>query len=140
MYNFSSRGGPNAPAPYKVPASTISPTILLRDGRVEIVVGSPGSAAIPPAIVQTIMYTIDYGLDPMQAVRMPRIIPNATGRLQIEDGFSNDVLAAARRYGYDVATAPPTDRAFGGVHVIVRVGDRWVGAADPRRDGEVRGY
>lgn len=140
MYNFSSRGGPNAPAPYKVPASTISPTILLRDGRVEMVVGSPGSAAIPPAIVQTIMYTIDYGLDPMQAVRMPRIIPNAAGRLQIEDGFSNDVLAAARRFGYDVATAPPTDMAFGGVHVIARVGNRWVGAADPRRDGEVRGY
>ena len=140
MYNFSSRGGPNAPAPYKTPASTISPTILLRDGRVEMVVGSPGSAAIPPAIVQTIMYTLDYGLDPMQAVRMPRIIPSATGRLQIEDGFSNEVLAAARRFGYDVATAPPTDMAFGGVHVIARVGNRWVGAADPRRDGEVRGY
>ncbi|HVX41426.1 MAG TPA: gamma-glutamyltransferase [Gemmatimonadaceae bacterium] len=141
MYNFSRNdSGPNAAAPNKIPASTIAPTILLRDGRVRMVVGSPGSAAIPPAIVQTIVYTLDYGLDPMQALRMPRIIPNAASRLEIEDGFSNEVLASARALGYDVVTSPPTSMLFGGVHVIARIGNAWVGAADPRRDGEVRGY
>jgi gamma-glutamyltranspeptidase/glutathione hydrolase len=57
--------------------------------------GDSSANAAAPAIVQTIIYTLDYGLDPMQAVRMPRIIPNAAGRLQIEDGFSNEVLAEA---------------------------------------------
>jgi gamma-glutamyltranspeptidase/glutathione hydrolase len=141
MYNFArSDSSPNAAAPFKIPASTIAPTILLQGGRVQMVVGSPGSAAIPPAIVQTIVYTLDYGLDPLQALRMPRIIPNAAGRLQIEDGFANEVLDHARRMGFDVVAGPPTDMSFGGVHVITRVGSRWVGAADPRRDGEVRGY
>lgn len=140
MYNFSREAtSPNAGAPFKTPASTIAPTLVLGDGRIQMVVGSPGSLAIPPAIVETIVYTMDYGLDPLQALRMPRIIPNAN-RLQIEDGFSNEVLAHARGMGFDVVALPPTDMAFGGVHVITRVGSRWVGAADPRRDGEVRGY
>jgi gamma-glutamyltranspeptidase/glutathione hydrolase len=141
MYNFArNEASPNAAAPFKVPASTIAPTILLSNGRVEEVVGSPGSAAIPPAIVQTIIYTLDYHLDPLQALRMPRIIPSASGQLQIEDGFSNEVLARAHGMGFDVVAGRPTDMTFGGVHVITRVGSRWVGAADPRRDGEVRGY
>jgi gamma-glutamyltranspeptidase/glutathione hydrolase len=114
--------------------------MLLRDGRVEMVVGSPGSAAIPPAIVETIVYTLDYGLDPLQALRMPRVIPSAGGRVQIEDGFAPEVLARAHARFDEIATSPPVDQGFGGVHVLVRSGGRWVGAADPRRSGEVRGY
>ena len=141
MFNFSrSDSGANARGPYHVPSSTISPTIVLRDGRAELVVGSPGSAAIPPAVVESIVYTLDYGLDPMAALRMPRVIPNWTTSLQLEGGFSPEVIAAAHRMGYDVRPTPPVELAFGGVHLIARVGDVWVGAADPRRDGEVRGY
>ncbi|HEX6964623.1 MAG TPA: gamma-glutamyltransferase, partial [Gemmatimonadaceae bacterium] len=139
--NFSrSDSSANARGPHHVPASTISPTIVLHDGHVEMVVGSPGSAAIPPAVVETIVYTLDYGLDPLQALRMPRVIPTVTDRLRLEDGFSPTVLEAARQLGYVIQTTPPVDLSFGGVHVIARIGSRWVGAADPRRDGEVRGY
>jgi Gamma-glutamyltransferase len=123
-----------------IPATTIAPSILLRNGAVEMVVGSPGSAAIPPAIASTIVYLLDYGLDPLAALRMPRVIPNAAGRLQVEDGFAPEVLAAARRRFDDVVTSPPTDMSFGGVTVLLRRGGQWVGAADPRRGGEVRGY
>jgi len=49
-------------------------------------------------------------------------------------------LEAASRLGYRIQTTPPTDLTFGGVHVIARIDGRWVGAADPRRDGAVRGY
>jgi gamma-glutamyltranspeptidase/glutathione hydrolase len=141
MFNFSRDStAPNAAGPFRVPASTIAPTIVLRDGRVEMVVGCPGSLAIPPAIVETIVYLLDYKLDPLQALRMPRMIPSATAQLRMEDGFAEPVYAEARRLGYDVVVAPPVDMGFGGVHVIQRVGSRWVGAADPRRDGEVRGW
>jgi gamma-glutamyltranspeptidase/glutathione hydrolase len=141
MFNFArSDSSPNAARPSRVPASTIAPTMLLRNGRVEMVVGSPGSAAIPPAIVETIVYAIDYGMDPLQALRMPRVIPTSGGRVQIEDGFAAEVLARAHERFEDVVTSPPVDQSFGGVHVLLRSRGRWVGAADPRRSGEVRGY
>jgi gamma-glutamyltranspeptidase/glutathione hydrolase len=141
MSNFArSDSSPNARGPRHVPASTIAPTIVLKDDRAEMVVGSPGSAAIPPAIIATIVYTLDYGLDPMHALRMPRVIPTSSARLRLEDGFSPAVIESARRLGYDVEPSPPTDQSFGGVHAISRIGSKWVGAADPRRDGEVRGY
>ena len=141
MFNFSrDDSSANARGPRRVPSSTIAPTIVLRDGRAELVVGSPGSAAIPPAVVESIIYTLDYRLDPMAALRMPRVIPNWTTSLQLEGGFSPEVVAAAYRLGYRVRPTPPVELAFGGVHLIARVGDMWVGAADPRRDGEVRGY
>ncbi|MEO7366505.1 MAG: gamma-glutamyltransferase, partial [Gemmatimonadaceae bacterium] len=141
MFNFArDAASPNAAGAFRVPASTIAPTIVMKDGKVEIVVGCPGSLAIPPAIVQTIVYLIDYKLDPLQALRMPRMIPSATPQLRMEDGFAESVYAEAHRLGYEVAVSPPVDMGFGGVHVIQRVGSHWVGAADPRRDGEVRGW
>ena len=141
LFNFARNdSGPNAARPRHVPASTIAPTLLLRDGRVEMVVGSPGSAAIPPAIVETIVYALDYGMDPLQALRMPRVIPTATGRVQMEDGFAAEVMARARTRFDEVVTSPPVDQGFGGVHVLLRQRGRWVGAADPRRSGEVRGH
>jgi gamma-glutamyltranspeptidase len=71
---------------------------------------------------------------------MPRVIPTWTTALRLEGGFSPEVVAAAHRLGYDIRPTPPVELAFGGVHLIARIGDMWVGAADPRRDGEVRGY
>ncbi|MCX5763035.1 MAG: gamma-glutamyltransferase, partial [Gemmatimonadetes bacterium] len=141
LFNFArDAASPNAPGPFRIPASTIAPTIILKDGAVEMVVGCPGSPAIPPAIVQTIVYVLDYHLDPMQALRIPRMIPSSSGvGLRMEDGFAEGVYAEAKRLGYEVAVSPPVDMGFGGVHVIARIGGRWVGAADPRRDGEVRG-
>jgi gamma-glutamyltranspeptidase/glutathione hydrolase len=141
LFNFARNdSGPNAAGPHRVPASTIAPTIVLQGNRVEMVVGSPGSAAIPPAIVETIVYGLDYGMGPLASLRMPRVIPTGGTQLRMEDGFANEVYAAARRWGYDVVTTPPVDMGFGGVTVIARIGGVWVGAADPRRDGEVRGY
>lgn len=127
--------------PGQVPASTIAPTILLENGRVRMVVGSPGSGRIPPAVVQTIVYALDYRLDPLQALRMPRIYPSAmSARVQVEDGFSGLVLAGAREAGYLLEPMPPTSLYFGRLQVIERRNGRWVGAADPRRNGELRGY
>ena len=141
MFNFARNdSGPNAAGAFRVPASTIAPTIVLHDGAVEIVVGCPGSLAIPPAIVATIVYLLDYKLDPLQALRMPRMIPTSGKELRMEDGFAEAVYAEARRLGYELTVSPPVDMGFGGVHVIQRIGSHWVGAADPRRDGEVRGF
>ncbi len=133
---------PNALGPNRVPRSTTTPTMLLRNGRVEMVVGSPGGGRIPPAVVQSILYTLDYGLDPLAALSMPRMNPYFTSpTIQFEQGVDADVLAGAARLGYELQAYPPLSLYFGGVHLIQRrVDGGWLGAADPRRDGEVRGY
>jgi gamma-glutamyltranspeptidase / glutathione hydrolase len=142
MNIFSSDpASPNALLPGRAPPSTTTPSIILENGRVRTVVGSPGAARIPSAVTQTIVYMLDFGLDPLEALRMPRIHVSASNPgVQFEQGISGDVLAEARRRGYEPEVMPPASLFFGGVHVIDRRGGRWVGAADPRRDGEVRGY
>jgi gamma-glutamyltranspeptidase/glutathione hydrolase len=118
--------------------TTIAPTLVMHDGSVEMVIGSPGSARIPLAISQTIWNILDYGLDPLGAVRMPRITPNAANRtVELEAGFDPPVLAAARGMGY---TPVPPGFEYARIYMIVRRNGEWIGVADPRHDGQVRGY
>ena len=103
-----------------------------------MVVGSPGSGRIPLAISQTIWNVLDYHLDPLEAVRMPRISPNANNTtVELESGFDPPVLAEARRMGY--APIPPGFE-YARIYMIVRRNGSWIGVADPRHDGQVRGY
>jgi gamma-glutamyltranspeptidase/glutathione hydrolase len=118
--------------------STISPTIVLKNGRVAMVVGAPGGGRIPTEIVQNMVYVLDYGLDPLEALRMPRIFPSANGRqVQLENGFDAQLLGQARAMGYE-----PTSESFGyaRLYMIARREGRWIGVADPRHNGAVRGY
>ena len=103
-----------------------------------MVIGAPGGGRIPTEILQNMVYMLDYGLDPLEALRLPRIFPSATSRaVQLENGFPATVLGEIRAMGYE-----PTEESEGyaRLYVIVRRGDRWIGAADPRHNGEVRGY
>ena len=132
----------NARGPYRVPRSATTPTIVLRNGRVKLVVGSPASGRISSAIVHTIVYTLDYGLDPWTAVAEPRVYPAIDSRdVRIELGFTSDALAALRARGYVPDVYPPFDLYFGGVNaVFVRDDGILVGVSDPRRDGAAVGY
>ena len=125
--------------PWRTRPSTIAPTVVLdADARVRMVVGSPGGGRIPLAMLQGMSYVLDYGLDPLDAVRLPRIYPNASSlQAELEGGFDPLMLADVRRMGYQ-----PTAQAFGyaRLYLIVRHGDQWIGAADPRHDGQVRGW
>jgi gamma-glutamyltranspeptidase / glutathione hydrolase len=123
---------------WRIRRSTISPTIVVEDGRVRLVVGAPGGGRIPTAILQSMIYTLDYGLDPLEALRMPRIFPSpTTADVQLETGFDAEVLRQVREMGY-----APAALSFGyaRLYMIARQGGRWVGVADPRHNGEVRGY
>lgn len=133
--------GPNRIAPGKAPASTTTPTILLGEGGVELVVGSPGGGRIPPAVIQTIVYILDYGMDPAAALAMPRINPHFTEPvLQFEQGIGAEPLAGLRRRGWDLRVFPPLSLHFGGAQVLWHDGEEWIGAADPRRDGTAAGF
>jgi gamma-glutamyltranspeptidase / glutathione hydrolase len=126
-----------APA-WRTRQTTIAPTIVLDGDRATMVVGSPGGGRIPLAMMQAISYVLDYRLDPLEALRMSRIYTQRVGRsVELEGAFDPAALEGVRAMGYQ-----PTAQAFGyaRLYLIVRQGNRWVGAADPRHDGQVRGY
>ena len=128
---------PDAPA-WLTRITTIAPTIVLHDGAVEMVVGSPGGGLIPFAIAQSIWYVLDYDMDPLAAVRMPRITPSAGNTtVAVENGIDPPVLASARGMGYD---PEPPGFEYARIYMVVRRDGRWIGVADPRHDGQVRGY
>jgi gamma-glutamyltranspeptidase/glutathione hydrolase len=128
---------PGAPA-WLTRITTIAPTVVLQDGSVEMVVGSPGGGLIPLAIAQTIWYVLDYGLDPLAAVRMPRLSPSAASpRVAVEDGIDPSVLAGVRAMGYQPV---PSGFEYARLYLVLRRNGSWIGVADPRHDGQVRGY
>ncbi len=123
---------------WRIRTTTISPTIVLQNGNVQMVVGAPGGGRIPTEIAQVMVYALDYGMDPLDAVLMPRIFPTPQNpRVQLEHGFSPQLLHDVRAMGYDPVAPTP---GYARLYMIVRRGDRWVGVADPRHDGEPRGY
>ena len=142
-YNSSNANfgrGANARGPHHVPSTTIAPTIVLDGDDVRMAVGCPGSSYIQPAVLETMVNTLVFGVDPWTSIAMPRI--NVTGRTaHVEGGFLADQLAALRARGYEVATHPPINDLFGGVQMVYVAQDgHLIGAADPRREGGAVGW
>jgi gamma-glutamyltranspeptidase/glutathione hydrolase len=130
----------NAPARsrWRIRNTTIAPTIVLRGDDVQVVIGAPGGGRIPTEILQVLVYILDYGLDPLDAVRIPRIFTSAGNpRVQLEHGFTPQLLREVRAMGYE----PVAESAgYARLYLIARRGKDWIGVADPRHDGQPRGY
>jgi gamma-glutamyltranspeptidase/glutathione hydrolase len=122
----------NAPGPGKRPLSSMTPTILLKDGKPFLVTGSPGGSRIITAVLQVIVDVIDRGMDIASAESAPRIhnqwLPD---QVFAEPGVSPDVLAALQARGDKVVSTGK----FTSVNSIVVTPDGFVGAADPRTAG-----
>jgi gamma-glutamyltranspeptidase/glutathione hydrolase len=93
----------NLPAPGKRPLSSMTPTIVLRDGKVVLVTGSPGGSRIISAVLQIIVDVLDYHMDIAAAVAAPRLhhqwMPD---RVRVEHGFPADVIAGLQAMGHTV--------------------------------------
>ena len=111
-------------------SSGMSPSLLLEDGSVELVLGSGGSKRIRTALLQVLSATVDFGLDVASAVNAPRAHWDGE-TLQLEPGFSEDA-AAALSARVPTNVWPVLDVYFGGVNAVASDGS---GAADPRRGG-----
>lgn len=124
---------------YRIRASTISPTIILDEkDKAKLVIGAPGGGRIPTAILQNILYILEYDLDPLDAVNMPRIFPsNSNPEVQIEKGFDADVLVKARNMGYDLQAL---SKGYARLYLVSVEDDKLIGVSDPRHDGEPRGF
>ena len=124
----------NAVAPGKRPRSSMSPTIVLKNGKPVLVIGSPGGSRIIPYVTNAIIAHLDWGLDVQQSLSLPHLV-NRFGTYDLEQGTSAQQLAPAlQSLGYETATRPLTS----GLHAIA-IKDRLEGGADPRREGIVLG-
>lgn len=128
----------NAIAPGKRMLSSMTPTILCKDGKPALIVGSPGGATIITSVLQVIMNVVDRGYALADAVAAPRFHHQwKPDTLWVEQGFPDSVLHRLRSLGHQVVSRPP----------IGRVDAIWVspdgslhGAADPRGDDHAAGY
>jgi gamma-glutamyltranspeptidase/glutathione hydrolase len=127
----------NAVAPGKRPRSSMAPTIVLRQGVPVLILGSPGGSRIIPFVANTLVAMLDWGMGPAQAVAMPHML-NRFGTFELEQGTAAEAMAAPlQALGYEVKIGPLNS----GLHVISRTpdGTGWLGAADPRREGQAMG-
>ena len=122
----------NLPGPGKRPLSSMSPTIVLRDGKVVLVTGSPGGSRIISTVLQVIVNVIDYKMDVAQAVAAPRLhhqwLPDD---VSIEPGFPDDVLAVLREKGHHVVESA----GYSSANSILVTPTGLLGAPDPRTRG-----
>jgi gamma-glutamyltranspeptidase/glutathione hydrolase len=124
----------NLPAPGKRPLSSMTPTIVLKDGKPFLVTGSPGGSRIITAVLQVISNVIDFHMPIDQAVSAPRLHnqwePDETF---VEPGFAPAVLDALKARGQKiVATEPHTE-----ANSIEVTPEGFVGAADRRTRGSL---
>ncbi len=133
-------GRPRSIAPGRARLTPMAPTIVLRDERPVIALGSPGSNAIIGAIGQVLVNLLDFGLDPLAAVSAPRLHGEG-GPLLLETRLPAAAVAALAARGWALRPRPfAYDALQGRVQLAVRTADGWVGASDPRRDGGIAAY
>ncbi len=118
--------------------SMMAPTVVLRDGEIELGLGSAGSNRIRSAILQTIVRAIEQGMAAGAAVRAPRLHFEA-GVVQAEPGIDEEALARIEAHGLPVLRRPEINLFFGGVQAVARdrTGGALSGGGDPRRGGSV---
>ena len=133
------QGERNAIAPGKRPLSSMTPTIVLKDGKPFLVLGAPGGSTIISAVLQVIVNMIDFGMNAQDAVDFPRIHDQLKpDKLDFEHGVSPDTLAILTRMGYPIDEGHPVVLAR--VEAIA-IRDGWLqGAHDPRGPGKAAGY
>ena len=103
------QGAANAIAPGKRPLSSMTPTVVLKDGHVAMVLGSPGGSRIITTVLETALNVIDHGMTPQQAVDAPRLhLQYLPDTLYAEPlALSPDTAALLRWMGYSISEAPP---------------------------------
>ena len=133
------QGPANAIGPGKRPLSAMTPAIVLKDGKLFLVMGSPGGPTIITTVANILMGVVDYGLDIQEAVNAPRFhhqwIPD---HLKVEDRISPDTLAILRTKGHKIEV----EHLWGDgecIEVDPKTGER-LGASDGRNNGKAIGY
>jgi len=134
----------NAPEPGKIPLSSMSPTIIEKDGKPFIILGTPGGTRIFTAMAQIISNVIDFGMSMDEAIEAPRMHCYSSGGkdkpIYYETRIPAITIKTLELLGNAVEKKVDYDLYFGGAQGIM-IKDGWIhGGADSRRDGAAMGY
>jgi len=138
---FSLREGhPNQVGPGKRPFHTIIPGFVTRDGKPYASIGVMGGPIQPQGHVQTLVRLIDYRQQPQAALDAPRWKVNEGVSLDLESSLSPATRDGLAALGHTFASISDAYMDFGAGQFIVKTGDGYVAASDPRRDGQAAGF
>jgi gamma-glutamyltranspeptidase / glutathione hydrolase len=135
------QGEANAIQPGKRPVSSMTPTIVVRDGKLLLMLGAPGGSRIVNGVLQVILNLEDFHMNVQEAVDWPRFhhqwMPDV---LYIEKGVSPDTVTLLRAMGHRVSPLESTSPVVARVEAILNEGGWLQGASDPRGNGKAEGY
>jgi gamma-glutamyltranspeptidase/glutathione hydrolase len=134
-------GTSNSVEPKKRPLSSMTPTIMLKNGKPFLSVGSPGATRIISALTQIIVNVVDFRMNIQDAIDAPRI-HCMTGDVFMESRIPKEVQDALTAKGHKLNVRGAVDLYFGGAQgvMIDPASGMLYGAGDPRRDGAAVGY
>ncbi|MFP6605154.1 MAG: gamma-glutamyltransferase [Myxococcota bacterium] len=139
-YGLVDTRGANLVAPGKRPLSSMTPTIVEKDGKVFLVTGSPGGSRIISATLLSILNVVDYGMNVKQAVAAPRFHHQwEPDKIVVEPAVPLDVIRGLRERGHIVEVSRRNWSAVEAILVDPESGLHY-GGNDPRRDGLALGY
>ena len=124
--------------PNAVPWASVAPTLLLRDGRCHLAIGSPGSERIAPSILQVLIRL--RRSSPAAAVAAPRLHCSLDGVVSLEaPRFGREIAEALEQQGFELDRREAYAFYLGCVQLVLRRDGEFIGVADPRRDGVAAG-
>jgi gamma-glutamyltranspeptidase / glutathione hydrolase len=134
-FNYDATDHPNSPGPSKRPRSSMAPTIVTRDGRPFLAVGSPGGASIITTVTQVLLERLQLGATLPEAIARPRASQRNAATTEAEPAFLGTPEAAAlsTQYGQLFRTATADIGAATGLELLRR--GRLLAAAEPTRRG-----
>jgi gamma-glutamyltranspeptidase/glutathione hydrolase len=141
------QGPGNAIGPGKRPLSAMTPTIVLKDGKLFLVLGSPGGARIITTVANILMGVVDYGMNIQEAVNAPRFhhqwLPDV---LSVEQWFSPDAMRLLEQMGHKIEIGETVAGVWYPywsdgqcIAIDLKTGER-LGGSDSRNNGKAAGY
>ncbi len=134
----------NSIEPGKRMLSSMTPTIILKNDKPFLILGSPGGSTIITVVLQVILNCIEFGMNIQEAVNAPRIHHQWLPDIIYYEKFSinNDTFSILENLGYDFKDRNSTFRVLGSVQAIMidQENNKIYGASDPRRNGSAEGY
>jgi len=124
----------------KRPFQTIIPGFVTRDGQPVMSFGVMGGSMQPQGHAQVMVRLADYGQNPQACADGPRYRVIEGMRVNVEPGFSSETLAELERRGHQLEELTQGYLDFGSAQLIYKLEDGYLGASDPRRDGQAVGY
>jgi gamma-glutamyltranspeptidase/glutathione hydrolase len=135
------QGEANAIQPGKRPLSSMTPTMVLHDGKLFMLVGAPGGSRIINGVLEVILNVIDFHMNVQDAVDWPRFhhqwMPD---KLYLERGISPDTVALLKGMGYNVESSEKTSVVIARTEAIESDKNWLQGGSDGRGSGKAAGY